>query len=163
MAVCEVSLGKHQGVAVHSVWFNTASCNKQREIGKLSSNEKALRKRRVQKVTCNRHRDKASSSAARVGTWRNNHWQHSVSKEQPQPHHRHTVKTEGNPFPWALPWHQGNLQMLWESGNFCGLYLTLHLPLANSMCMDCGFPLKLQQFVSDPLSAWKGGCWRWCQ
>lgn len=47
MAVCEVSLGKHQGVAVHSVWFNTASCNRQTEIGKLSSNEKALRKRRV--------------------------------------------------------------------------------------------------------------------
>lgn len=26
--------------------------------------------------------------------------------------------------------------MLWEPGNFCGLYLTLHLPLANSMCID---------------------------
>lgn len=26
--------------------------------------------------------------------------------------------------------------MLWESENFCGLYLTLHIPLANSMCTD---------------------------
>lgn len=87
-------------------------------------------------MTCNTHRDKASSSAARVGKWRNNHWQHSVSKEQPQAHQRHPVKTEGNPFPGALPWHQGNLRMLRKSGNFCGLHLTLHLPLANSMCTD---------------------------
>lgn len=32
MAACEVSLGKHQGVAVHSVCFNTASCIRQTEI-----------------------------------------------------------------------------------------------------------------------------------
>lgn len=44
MAACEVSLGKHQGVAVHSVWFNTASCIRQTKIGKLSPNQKTSRK-----------------------------------------------------------------------------------------------------------------------
>lgn len=87
-------------------------------------------------MTCNTHRDKASSSAARRGTWRNNHWQHSVSKEQPQPHQRHTVKTEGNPFSLSSSLVPGKPADALESGNFCGLYLTLHLPLANSMCTN---------------------------
>lgn len=30
-----------------------------------------------------------------------------------------TRDTEGNRFPLALPWHQGNLQLLWEFPNLC--------------------------------------------